>query len=226
MAAQFSKAGVKGKIAPGETSCGWNYAEKKGGLYYTALLTPAVADQKVCVVALDITFGTAKESTAFGMAPADTDLEAPLFKQKSICVERSPMAGGQYGKGRGTPVCVDGQEVGQSGLPTEAGSADNRPVIKGLLLVWRQSDECEHGEFGLFAPKSARDAGFRDGLPHFRSVPAGCTHFAITGVVQTQYKINQAFADAAVDALKGGDAAFAEWVKNAYAATGGCCVVA
>ena len=66
----------------------------------------------------------------------------------------------------------------------------------------------------------------RDGLPVFRAVPAGCTRFAVTGVPGATIKVNQALGDKALEALKGGDAAFVEWINETFAGGGGCCVVA
>ena len=219
----FSKAGSHGKISASETSCSYNYATQAGN-YYTALLTPAVTGN-VCVVALDITFGGHSAlSMAYGMAPDGVDLEtAALFKQNSICVMRSTDAGNNVNGKVGSPWWVDMQKDGESGLPS--GVNEN---VKGLLLVWRKSDTREHGEFAVFAPYMARDMGIKkDGLPYFRAVPAGCTRFAVTGVPGATLKVNQALADKAMEALKSGDAAFVEWIKETWASgSAGCCVIA
>ena len=222
----FSKVGTHGKISASETSCSYNYATPAGN-YYSALLTPAVSDN-VCVVALDITVNTPSAlSTAYGMVPDAANLEVPLFEQESICVECNPDGGSNIQKKYGAPWWVNLQKYGDSGLDVAGGS------VKGLLLVWRKSDVPSrlHGEFAVFAPKIYRDVGIQEGLPVFRAVPAGCTRFAITSVPGATVKINQAFADKAMESLKAGDAAFAEWIKETWAGlqpggSGGCCLVA
>merc|ERR1719198_791627 len=97
-------------------------------------------------------------------------------------------------------VWTAAQADGKSGLPVLPSAIQ----FASLLLVWRKS-ESPNGEWACFAPKHVRDAGCVDGKPRFRPVPDGCTHFAVSGTPQVRFKINQAVADEATAAFKGGD---------------------
>lgn len=186
----------------------------------TALLNPTLGSTRAVSALALIIKREGGYSAQVGLASPSADMDKGIHQQDGLCL----WSGNVYINGTRKRVGFDG---GSQPLLIWRANTANAVAQSGggRAAAWTASDGAEGSTLSVYC-----DTEQRVSLP----VPAGATHFAVSGDINgiVDFEIDDARTAAAQEAAEKGEEALDSWLQEeadravAAASSGGCCLIA